>query len=170
MKEDTTADHPNRCIPILDTEMWMEDGQILHSHYQKPMASMEVIQARSAMSLASKMDILVQEGSRRIRNCSLSTPWEEITPFLNKLMISMYWARYPESVRRTVATRIVAKWNTNLESLKSLGRPIYRNKEERRKLPRDDKTNWFRSGGHTATIMVPVTPGSTLAKGLQELL
>ena len=38
-------------------------------------------------------------------------------------------------------------------------------KEERRKLPRDVKTNWFRSGGHTATIMVPTTPGSTLAKG-----
>ena len=107
MKEDTTADHPNGRIPILDTEMWMEDGQILHSHYQKPMASMEVIQARSAMSLASKMDILVQEGSRRIRNCSLSILWEEITPFLNKLMISMYWARYPESVQRIVATRIV---------------------------------------------------------------
>ena len=31
MKEDTTADHPNGRIPILDTEMWMEEGQKLHS-------------------------------------------------------------------------------------------------------------------------------------------
>ena len=69
-----------------------------------------------------------------------------------------------------MAIRIVAKRNTNLENLRSLGRPLYRNKEERRKVPRDDKTNWFRNGGHTATIMVPTTPGSILAKGLRELL
>ena len=115
------------------TLIWIEEGQIPHSYYQKPMASMQVLQAWSAMSLASKMDILVQEGSRRIRNCLPSTPWEEITPFLNRLMISMYWAKYPETVQRTLATRIVAKGNTNLENLRSLGRPIYRNKEERRK-------------------------------------
>ena len=59
MKEDTTAYHPNGRIPILDTEMWMEGGQIKHSHYQKLMTSMKVLLARSAMSLASKMDTLV---------------------------------------------------------------------------------------------------------------
>ena len=82
----------------------------------------------------------------------------------------MYWARYPETVQRTVATRIVAKRNTNLENLRSIGRPIYRNKEERRKVPRDDKTNWFRNGGHTAAIMVATTPGYIMAKGIRELL
>ena len=71
------------------------------------------------------MDILVQEGSRRIRNCSPTTNWVDITLFLNKLMTSMYWAKYPESVRRTVAMRIVARRDTNLENLKSLNRQIY---------------------------------------------
>ena len=170
MKEDTTVDHTNGRIPIIDTEMWMENGQIFHLHYSKLMASMEVLVARSAMSLASRIEILVQEGSRRVRNCSLTMPWEKIVPFLNKLMISMSWGHYPESVRRLVATRIIARRNTNMDNLENLQRPLYRDKATRRRQPKEDKASWFRASGATATIMVPSTPGSGLAKGVRELL
>ena len=57
-----------------------------------------------------------------------------------------------------------------MENLRNLGRPLYRSKEERRKATKDDKATWFRKGGDTATIMVPSTPGSALAKGIRELL
>ena len=56
--------------------------------------------------------------------------------------------------------KIVALRDTNLGNLKNLNRLIYRNKEERRENPREDKSTWFRNGGDTATIMVPTTPGS----------
>ena len=82
----------------------------------------------------------------------------------------MYWAGYLEAVRRTVATGILAKRETNLENLRNLDRPLYRSKEERRKATKDDKATWFRKGGDTATIMVSSNQGSALAKGIRELL
>ena len=41
------------------------------------MASLEVILSISAMGMASKLDILTQEVSRRLRNCTIDLPWEE---------------------------------------------------------------------------------------------
>ena len=52
MKEDVPSAHPRRALPILDTEMWVDNGRIIHSHYSKPMASMEVILHRSAMTMS----------------------------------------------------------------------------------------------------------------------
>ena len=134
------------------------------------MASMEVILARSAMSLASKVNILVQEGGRRVRNCSPTLEWDSVLPHLNKLMVSMFWAGYPDEVRRLVATRIMARRATNLQNLQDHQRPLYRDKATRRAVPTKDKATWFRDSGATATIMVPTTPGSALAKGLREVL
>ena len=52
----------------------------------KPMASVEVILHRSALTMSSKLNILVQEGARRIRNCSPNLPWMTVQNFLNRLM------------------------------------------------------------------------------------
>ena len=92
MKEDIPS-NPNRgAIPILDTEMWISNGNIILSHYLKPMPSMEVILHRSAMTMASKINILVQEGAHRVGNCYLNVPWSQVEGYLNKLMISMKWS------------------------------------------------------------------------------
>ena len=99
MKEDVPSNHPSGAIPILDTEMWIESGRIYHSHYSKPMASKEVILERSAMSTSSKVNILVQEGARRLRNCSLDLSWDKVVIYLNNLMTSMYWGGYSTSQR-----------------------------------------------------------------------
>ena len=58
MKEDTPWNHSNQRLPILDTEMKMEGNLILHWHYRKPMASLELTQAKTAMSMANKISIL----------------------------------------------------------------------------------------------------------------
>ena len=39
LKEDTPGNHSNGMIPILDTQMALVDGLIVHHHYAKPMAS-----------------------------------------------------------------------------------------------------------------------------------
>ena len=170
MKEDVPSNHPSGAIPILDTEMWIESGRIYHSHYSKPMASKEVILERSAMSTSSKVNILVQEGARRLRNCSLDLSWDKVVSYLNNLMTSMYWGGYSTSQRTLVATRILARHQNNLTNLEEQGRPLYRDKETRMRLVKEDKGSWFRKLGATATIMVPTTPGSSLAKGIREIL
>jgi hypothetical protein len=55
----------------------------MHQHYAKPMASRAVVMARSAFSTTTKRNILVEEGMRRLRNCSPSLPWEIKKGFLD---------------------------------------------------------------------------------------
>ena len=54
-------------------------------------------------------------------------------------MISMFWAKYPEEVRRMVGVRIMARRNTNLKNLEDLGRPLYRDNATRRAVPKRTK-------------------------------
>jgi hypothetical protein len=110
MKEDICPNHPTKRIPILDTEMWIEGGVIRHSHYSKPMSPSEVVLARSAMSSTSKRNILVQEGTRRLKNCHLALPWKERVVHVNSLMISMEAAGHKARFRAVVANRILANY------------------------------------------------------------
>ena len=82
----------------------------------------------------------------------------------------MYWGSYTTSQRTPVAKRILARHENNLTNYKELGRLLYRDKETKSKLVKEDKSSWFRKLGATATIMVPTTPGSSLANGLREVL
>ena len=109
MKEDVPGNQVTKCIPILDTQMEVVDGQIIHHHFSKPMASLEITHSRSAMSKSAKLSILVQEGIRRIRNCSPTLPWEEPKMLLNKPMVQMLWAEYTTTDRETVVRRILSR-------------------------------------------------------------
>merc|ERR1712240_988396 len=134
MIEDTPGNHASGFLPILDTEM-----KILFRHYKKPMASMEVVNARSAMSQSSKISILTQEASRILRNCSPDLPWGEKVTFLNKLMISMKWSGHSEKVREIVTRRSLSRYFNNLRNLKESGRPLYRSMEMRKEVTKTDK-------------------------------
>ena len=167
MKEDIAANHSSHRIPILDTEMTVEGNQIVHYHYAKPMASLEVTLEISAMSLSSKVNILTQEGSRRLRNCSTQVPWETKLKYINKLMLQIYWGRYPQNTRELVATRILARFDNNMYNYNRLIRSLYRSKEERRAQPKADKSSWFRGDETTITIIIPNTMGSDLARAVR---
>ena len=123
---------------ILTVPIIWSNGTIIHHHYSKPMASVEVIMDRSAMSHSSKVSILTQEGSRRIKNCSLDLPWGEKLFHLNKLMVSMKWSGHHQRTRELVLRRILAKMDSDVEIFNNLQRPLYRSKEERRL---QEKTN-----------------------------
>ena len=78
MEEDIGENHPNSRLPILDCEMWIENGQkIRHRFYKKPMATEEVVWERSALPISSKTNISLEEMGRRLKNCDIDTPWEE---------------------------------------------------------------------------------------------
>ena len=66
---DYPSNHENRRMPVLDLEQWIEqievDGehkyQILHAHYVKKIASQRVISKESALSMQTKISILVSD-------------------------------------------------------------------------------------------------------------
>ena len=170
MVENTPHNHTPGWLPVLDTQMCVKQGKFSFKHYAKPMASLELIQSRSALSRSAKLDILVQEGGRRLRNCDLSIPWETRIEYINLLMIQMVWSGYKEKERVVVAKRILARYNNNLWNYKNLDRTLYCSKEERSNQIKPDKNTWFRTQGATATQMVPVRPGGELIVRLKRVL
>ena len=63
-------------VPILDLGVSVEDGKVVHDHYEKPCASKFVIPYSSAHSRKMKMAVLVEKGLRRLRNTSRGLDWE----------------------------------------------------------------------------------------------
>ena len=97
-------------------------------------------------------------------------PWEERVRLINRLMVQMYWCGYRVKDREIVARRILAQHSNDLTSLQKEGRPLFRSKTERRETLKADKGTWFRAMGATATLMVPTTQNSALAKRLRVVL
>ena len=75
---DYPTKHANGRLPVLDLEQWIEEidvndikkPQILHSHYMKPMSNKGVIHRNSALTMRTKMNILVADLIRVMRNVS----------------------------------------------------------------------------------------------------
>ena len=94
--------HENGCMPILDTEQWIDNvqvgdvikPQILHSHYPKPMASKYVCLKDSAMLHQNKMNILINDLIRIMQNvssqCKNDERWGKIQEYLLWLQHSGY--------------------------------------------------------------------------------
>ena len=99
-------------------------AQIIHHHYAKPMASLEVTLGRSAMSKGSKYNILVQEGCRRLRNMSPTSSSESKVPLINKLMVQIAWAGYTFKDRELVAKIKLAKHDSDTRNFLIEGKNI----------------------------------------------
>ena len=87
-------------MPILNTKMWLEEveaigimrHQILYSYYEKEMPSKHLLHRKSAISRGSKINILVNELLRVMRNTWV--PQQERDKleqhFINKMQFSRY--------------------------------------------------------------------------------
>ena len=82
---DYPSNHPDNRLPVLDVAQWIGDievngekqKKILHSHYMKEMSNRLVIRRDSALSMRSKVNILVADLVRVMRNVSRLCPPEE---------------------------------------------------------------------------------------------
>ena len=67
-------DFPDGKLPSLDTAIWVRNGQVLFEFYEKPMATILMVEANSALSEEVKMASLAEEVMRRLRNTSIRVP------------------------------------------------------------------------------------------------
>ena len=104
---------------------------MLHKHYVKPMASRAVVRADSAFSASKRKAILLEEGSRILKNCSPCLPWGEKQHFLNIFSICMMEAGHSESFRAMILTRVVSKYQVSLCRHMSGEKELYRTRCER---------------------------------------
>ena len=175
MEEECPSNHPSGKMPILDLEVWIKEGRIMHQFYKKPMASRKLVSADSAFSTSKKRSILMEEGMRRLRNCSPELSWEAKAAFLNKFSSDMRFSGHTPSFRKTLLRRIVARYETELLNHLTKKKKLYRTRLERIQMNEKtkfaaQKDTWFRVGGSTSTITVPVTPNGLLAEKIRENL
>ena len=71
-------DFPQRRLPTLDFVIWMVDGIIFHSYFEKAMKTQFTVMQRSAMSEHQRMAILSNELVRRLSTIHRDVVQEEI--------------------------------------------------------------------------------------------
>ena len=133
LKEDVPSNYQSRTLPILDLELWVQGNRIYHQFYKKPMASRMVVQANSAFSTAKKRSILMEEGLRRLRNCSPELEWSDKVKFLNRFSSDMRRSGHVTSFRRRILRRVILKYKTDLTNYLEGKTCLYITRAEREK-------------------------------------
>ena len=178
---DYPSAHHNRRLPVLDTEQWIEevnvDGiikpQILHSHYIKPMSNRQLIHKDSALSDSGKMNILVAELVRVMRNVSRMCQPQELKKHIQYFIHRMQYSSYSQNVRVKIYKKAKQKYDNIVKNHLNGSCPMYRNKlwnkEQRNTEKRTKKNSWY--GKNTEAVMfIDATPNSKLAIKCQEIL
>ena len=133
---DYPSNHENRRMPVLDLEQWIQQNkvegehkcQILHCHYMKKIAGQRVTSKGSALSMQTKISILVSDLVRVMRN--VSEPCDEkgrSTP-VQHYIHRMQFSGYPQEDRVLVYKK-ARKVFENIVERDRIGEcPMYRGK------------------------------------------
>ena len=174
MEADWPSKNEDRRMPILDMKVWMgKEGDVIYSHYEKPVSSKTVLHSRSAHPTSCKRSVHTQEILRRLLNCSKKLDWESDTaPVVGEYMRRMRKAGYTERYREGVLRQALAIHDTKWKDHHEGKRPIFRrkdyNREDQKRAKESKRHNWAKKGGYLAPIFVPATPGSKLLKMMKE--
>ena len=142
--------------------MWMGEStngdlKILHEHYMKDVSSRHVINYLSAHPEEMKVNVLVNEALRILRNCSEHLPDEVRTSHLQYLVNRMQFSGYPQPYRQKVIARAFRKYNRNKNRLQGGG--------ERRRTK--DKRTWYDKERYEGVMFVDTTPNGELKKRVE---
>ena len=121
------------------------------------------------------MNILVNEGNRRLKNHSPHPAWKEKRKDLDTLMIQMKECGHTEEFKALMAVRTVSRYRKSLKNHEDGCKRMYRNRQEQEAQVKAGggkatKSDWFQKSGATNVLKVPATPGSELAKAVESAL
>ena len=135
------------------------------------MSSKHVLHKESAISRGSKINILVNELLRVMRNTSLRVQQEEKDKHIQHFINKMQFSGYNQEDRVQVYQKAKRKFEE-----KTRGREVYphvdkatRMKESTREKVQKRK-EWFKQGKYKGVFYVDATPGGSLAKECQKVL
>ena len=102
MEEDLPSRNPDGKLPILDMEVWLdENNYVVYQHYEKPVASKQIMKEKSAQSSVCKRSVHVNEMMRRILDTSARLNWaDHVAPVLTDYCVRMKLAGYDEHYRK----------------------------------------------------------------------
>ena len=97
--------------PVLDLQVFVgNDGLIGYKFFSKPCASKFVIPEKSAHSKQMKMAVLVEEGLRRMRNCSRGLEWSVRKTIMEEWARKLRRSGYSVTTRHQVIKEAVEKY------------------------------------------------------------
>ena len=179
---DYPSKNPNGKLPVLDLEQWIEvvdaDGthknQIMHTHYSKPISSKQVTNKLSALSISSKINILVADLVRVMRNVSRKCSEGERSKHVQLFVHRMQYSGYSQTDRVTVYRKAKKKYENMVVSDMNGCIPLYRskfwNREERDQKMKEKRRSWYSAGGYETVMFVESTPKEELAKKYRQIL
>ena len=173
---DYPSNHADGKVPMLDVKMWFAlintQRRILYEHYEKPMCTKAVINAKSAVPTQTKRTVLSQEMLRILLHCSNYLPWETVCTHLNKFMMKLQFSGYSQPFRYNVAKSALHALETIREKERLGIRPVNRLKTwrrpERAARKVEKKKGWYKDGGFDSVLFVPSTPQSQLKRSYQK--
>ena len=117
--------------------------------------------------MRSKMNILVSDLVRIMKNISVMCSPEERKTKVQEFVDRMQYSGYTKSEKATVYKRAKQRYEKALEDSHSGLTPLYRsknwNRKERRSQKEQKRTSWFRNDGSDAVFFVEATPNGELA-------
>ena len=115
------------------------------------------------------MNVLVNDGLRRVLNCSPELPWEVKASTLSELSLFLKQAGHSEQYRHRVIDTVIGKYIQMLVDDKEGNKPLYRSKEEMiiQKSKKIKGHDWYKEKGHKYLVKVPINKDQELANEIK---
>ena len=103
-------------LPVLDLKIWIGESEenerkIIYEHYMKDVSSRHLLNYRSAHPETMKMNVLVNEATRILKNCSKHLPREAVNKHLQYFVKRMQYSGYPQEHRYEVLQVFVYRFS-----------------------------------------------------------
>jgi hypothetical protein len=175
MTSDCPSANTNKMMPVLAIQVYVDSqGLISWEPYRKPMSNPLLVISCSALSSKVKRTTHVQEGTRILRSCNRTLPWEKKASYLTEFARRLQASGYPEAYREEIILATIRTYR-KMEDREDRGiRPINRpdsfEEDARAKAKLMTKSTWFRKGNKRTVLFVPSTPDSRLATIIKATL
>ena len=134
---DVPSNYEDGWMPQLDIQSRVNsEGYVEHKFYKKKIVSKYCIPERSSHSDKMKKATNIQEGVRRLRNCSSNVDWKTRSDILSEWSATLKRSGYDSHYRRSVIMSSIKIFEDIVEKDRKGERPMYRTIE------------WMESHGH----------------------
>jgi hypothetical protein len=135
-------------LPTLDFMLWMVDGILYHSYFEKTMKSQYTIMQRTAMSEHQKLSILSNELVRRLSNIHREVVMDEIEEVIEHYITQLKNSGYSRKQTKEIIVCGVVGWRRKLERREKAGQKQYLEASETLEKRTEDKllekTSWYK--------------------------
>ena len=141
-------DFPRKRLPTLDFVIWMVDGILYHSYFEKKMKNQYTILSRNAMSEHQKISILSNELVRRLSNIHRDVLEEEIEEVTEHFITQLKNSGYHRKQAKEIIVCGLVGWRRKLERRDNAGQEQYLHASQTLEKRTDDKllekANWYK--------------------------